>query len=49
MRHVFRGQVTALYPLVVIALVRLVLRESVTRLQFVGVASALIAVVLLSI
>jgi len=40
---------TALYPLVVIALVPLVLRESVTRLQFVGVASAQIAVVLLSI
>jgi len=40
---------TAPYPLVVIALVPLVLRESVTRLQFVGVASARIAVVLLSI
>lgn len=40
--------VTALYPIVVIALVPIVLHESVTRLQWVGVVCALIAVVLLS-
>jgi transporter family protein len=39
---------TALYPLVVIMLVPFVLHESITRLQFVGVVCALIAVVLLS-
>lgn len=39
---------TALYPLVVIMLVPLVLHESITRLQIVGVVCALIAVVLLS-
>jgi bacterial/archaeal transporter family protein len=39
---------TALYPLVVIILVPFVLHESITRLQLVGVACALIAVVLLS-
>jgi|ERR1700740_1058719 bacterial/archaeal transporter family protein len=39
---------TALYPLVVIMLVPFVLHESITRLQVVGVACALIAVVLLS-
>ena len=39
---------TALYPLVVILLVPLVLHESITKLQLAGVASALIAVVLLS-
>ena len=39
---------TALDPLVVILLVPLVLHESVTKLQLAGVASALIAVVLLS-
>lgn len=39
---------TALYPIVVIVLVPIVLHESVTRLQWVGVACALIAVVLLS-
>ncbi len=40
--------VTALYPIVVIAMVPIVLHESVTRLQWVGVVCALIAVVLLS-
>ncbi len=40
--------VTALYPIVVIAMVPIVLHESVTRLQWVGVICALIAVVLLS-
>jgi transporter family protein len=39
---------TALYPLVVMMLVPFVLHESITRLQVVGVACALIAVVLLS-
>ena len=39
---------TALYPLVVMMLVPIVLHESITRLQVVGVACALIAVVLLS-
>jgi transporter family protein len=39
---------TALYPLVVIMLVPLVLHESISRLQLVGVVCALIAVVLLS-
>ena len=39
---------TALYPLVVIMLVPLILHEAVSRLQWVGVACALIAVVLLS-
>jgi transporter family protein len=39
---------TALYPVVVIALVPLILHESVTRLQWAGVACSLIAVVLLS-
>ncbi len=39
---------TALYPLVVIVLVPFVLHESITRLQVLGVACALIAVVLLS-
>ena len=41
--------VTALYPLVVIVLVPFFLHESITRLQIVGVFSALIAVVLLSV
>jgi transporter family protein len=41
--------ITALYPLVVIALVPFILHESITRLQIAGVISALIAVVLLSI
>ena len=40
--------VTALYPIVVIAMIPIVLHESVTRLQWVGVVCALIAVVLLS-
>jgi transporter family protein len=40
---------TALYPLVVIMMVPLILHESVTLLQWVGVACALIAVVLLSV
>ncbi|MHB8387995.1 MAG: EamA family transporter [Acidobacteriaceae bacterium] len=40
--------VTALYPLVVIVLVPFVLHESITLLQVVGIACALIAVVLLS-
>lgn len=39
---------TALYPVVVIALVPLILHESVTPLQWVGVLCALIAVILLS-
>ncbi len=39
---------TALYPVVVIALVPLILNESVKPLQWVGVACALIAVILLS-
>lgn len=39
---------TALYPLVVILLVPFVLHESITGLQVVGLACALIAVVLLS-
>lgn len=39
---------TALYPLVVIMLVPLILHESISRLQWLGVACALIAVVLLS-
>ena len=39
---------TALYPLVVIILVPIVLHESITGLQLVGLACALIAVVLLS-
>jgi len=39
---------TALYPLAVIMLVPIILHESVSRLQWVGVACALIAVVLLS-
>jgi transporter family protein len=39
---------TALYPLVVIALVPVVLHESITRLQLSGIVCALIAVVLLS-
>jgi transporter family protein len=41
--------VTALYPLVVIVLVPFILHEPITRLQIVGVFSALIAVVLLSV
>ena len=40
---------TALYPLVVIALAPVVLHESITRLQIVGVACALVAVVCLSV
>ena len=40
--------VTALYPVVVIALVPFVLHESITLLQVVGIVFALIAVVLLS-
>jgi transporter family protein len=40
--------VTALYPLVVIALVPLVLKESITVLQIAGVVCSLIAIVLLS-
>jgi bacterial/archaeal transporter family protein len=40
---------TALYPLVVIALVPFVLHEVITRLQIIGVLCSLIAVVLLSI
>ena len=39
---------TALYPLVVIMLVPLILHETVSRLQWVGVGCALVAVVLLS-
>lgn len=39
---------TALYPVVVIALVPLILHESVKPLQWVGVVCALIAVILLS-
>jgi bacterial/archaeal transporter family protein len=39
---------TALYPVVVIALVPIILHESVTRLQWVGVACSLVAAVLLS-
>jgi len=39
---------TALYPLVVIMLVPFVLHESITGLQVVGLACALIAVVMLS-
>lgn len=39
---------TALYPLVVILLVPIVLHESITPLQILGVVCALIAVVLLS-
>jgi transporter family protein len=39
---------TALYPVVVIVLVPIVLHESVSRLQWVGVACSLIAVLLLS-
>lgn len=39
---------TALYPLVVIALVPVLLHESVPPLQWAGVACALIAVILLS-
>jgi transporter family protein len=39
---------TALYPLVVIVAVPFVLHESITRLQFVGIGSTLIAVALLS-
>lgn len=39
---------TALYPVVVIALVPLVVHESVTPLQWIGVVCALIAVFLLS-
>jgi transporter family protein len=39
---------TALYPLVVIVMVPFVLHESITRLQIVGVACALVAVILLS-
>src|ERR1700722_8092113 len=40
--------VTALYPLVVIALVPFVLKESITTLQVLGVICSLIAIVLLS-
>jgi transporter family protein len=39
---------TALYPLVVVFLAPLVLHESITILQGVGIVCALIAVVLLS-
>src|ERR1700722_11978540 len=39
---------TALYPLVVVALVPVVLHESITGIQIVGVLCSLIAVVLLS-
>jgi transporter family protein len=39
---------TALYPLVVILLAPMILHESITRLQFLGVGCALMAVVLLS-
>ena len=39
---------TALYPIVVIAMVPWLLHESVTPLQWMGVAFALVAVVLLS-
>jgi bacterial/archaeal transporter family protein len=39
---------TAMYPLVVIMIVPLVLHESITKLQLLGVVCALIAVVLLS-
>jgi len=39
---------TSLYPVVVVFLAPLVLRESITALQAVGVASALMAVTLLS-
>ena len=40
--------VTALYPLVVIVLIPLVLKESITRLQIGGIACSLMAIVLLS-
>jgi transporter family protein len=40
--------VTALYPLVVIALVPFVLKESITPLQVAGITCSLIAIVLLS-
>jgi transporter family protein len=40
---------TALYPLVVIVLAPMVLHESITRLQVVGVVCALVAVVCLSV
>jgi bacterial/archaeal transporter family protein len=40
---------TALYPVIVIALVPVILHESITKLQCVGVLCALIAVVLLSV
>jgi transporter family protein len=40
--------VTALYPLVVIALVPFVLKESITTLQVAGITCSLIAIVLLS-
>jgi len=40
---------TALYPVVVILLVPAILHESVTHLQWAGVACSLIAVVLLSV
>ena len=39
---------TALYPVVVIAFVPLALHESISRLQWIGVGCALIAVVFLS-
>ena len=39
---------TALYPIVVVLAAPLVLRESITRLQGIGVVCALIAVALLS-
>lgn len=40
---------TALYPLVVIVLAPIVLHESISRLQIIGVACALVAVVCLSL
>ena len=41
--------ITALYPLVVIAMVPFIIHEAISPLQIVGVISALIAVVLLSV
>lgn len=40
--------VTALYPLIVVALAPVLLRESITKFQSLGVLCALVAVVLLS-
>jgi transporter family protein len=40
--------VTALYPLVVIAFIPFVLKESITALQVAGIVCSLIAIVMLS-